>query len=181
MVFSFYPTKPVGGMDGGIIVSDDKEKIDWFRTATHLGVFSSKKSSWERKLDFPGWKMHPNSSQCYVAINNLRKLEEKNNRLNHIKDRYNDELELNNVSNHLYRIDVEDRDRFIKKMNRLGIDTGIHYSAAHTEKAYSRYANKQGSLNKTEEKSKTTVSIPFNEKLKEKDLDFILKAIKANI
>ena len=29
MIFSFYPTKPVGSSDGGIIVSNDFEKIRW--------------------------------------------------------------------------------------------------------------------------------------------------------
>ena len=178
MVFSLYPTKPVGGMDGGIIVSNDKDRIDWFRTATHLGVNSSRESSWNRRLDFPGWKMHPNSSQCYVALNNLRKLDVKNEALDHIKEKYNSAFGINNDSRHLYRIDVDDRDRFTKEMQICGIDTGIHYSAAHKEKAYRPQAI---ILKKTEQKSKTTVSIPFNEKLKEKDTDFIISKIKANI
>ena len=38
MIFSFYPTKPVGGIDGGIIVSNDKLKIDWFRKAVMNGT-----------------------------------------------------------------------------------------------------------------------------------------------
>ena len=180
MVFSFYPTKPVGGMDGGIIVSNDKDRIDWFRAATHLGVVSSRESSWDRKLDFPGWKMHPNSSQCYVAINNLRKLDKKNKILDGIKDKYNSEFGINNTSRHLYRIDVDDRDRFIKKMKRSGIATGIHYSAAHNETAYSEKASVESPLKNTDTKSKTTVSIPFNEKLKEKDTDFIIKKIREN-
>ena len=32
MFFSFYPTKPVGSSDGGIIVSNDKAKIDYLKT-----------------------------------------------------------------------------------------------------------------------------------------------------
>mgnify|MGYP003677397313 CR=1 FL=1 len=31
MFFSFYPTKPVGGLDGGMIVSDDYDKICYFK------------------------------------------------------------------------------------------------------------------------------------------------------
>ena len=33
MFFSFYPTKPVGGLDGGMIVSDDLNKIRYFKEA----------------------------------------------------------------------------------------------------------------------------------------------------
>jgi len=180
MVFSLYPTKPVGGMDGGIIVSDDKERIDWFRTATHLGVTSSRESSWNRRLDFPGWKMHPNSSQCYVALNNLRKLDKKNKTLDSIKDRYNSEFGLTNTSRHLYRIDVEDRDEFQKKIKKFGVDTGIHYNPAHLEKAYDGIKTHRH-LEKTQNKSKTTVSIPFNEALTDEDVDFVISKIKANI
>ena len=33
MIFSFYPTKPLGGSDGGMIVTDDYEKYKWYREA----------------------------------------------------------------------------------------------------------------------------------------------------
>ena len=36
--FSFYPTKPIGGSDGGIIVSNDEEKIKWSKHARNLTI-----------------------------------------------------------------------------------------------------------------------------------------------
>ena len=72
MVFSFYPTKPVGGCDGGMIVSDDKESIDWFKTAVFNGTKPSE-NSWEREVVFPGHKAHINSIQAYIANENLKK------------------------------------------------------------------------------------------------------------
>jgi dTDP-4-amino-4,6-dideoxygalactose transaminase len=181
MVFSLYPTKPVGGMDGGVLVSNDKEKVDWFRTACHLGVSnkSLEDGSWKRTLEFPGFKYHPNSSQCYVALNNLRKLDEKNKKLDIIKQKYNSEFGLNNSSRHLYRIDVEDRERFQKKMADFGIDTGIHYNPAHLEKCFQDTPACE-ILEKTTKKSTTTVSIPFNESLEEEGVDEIIKRIKEN-
>ena len=32
MIFSFYPTKPVGGMDGGMVVSNDKKRHGLFQS-----------------------------------------------------------------------------------------------------------------------------------------------------
>ena len=69
MIFSFYPTKPVGSMDGGIIVSDDYDKIKYYKEATINGM-SFSKNNWERKIKFPGWKMYMNSVQAYVAMEN---------------------------------------------------------------------------------------------------------------
>ena len=38
MIFSFYPTKPLGGSDGGMIVTDDYEKYKWFKEAVLNGM-----------------------------------------------------------------------------------------------------------------------------------------------
>ena len=38
MIFSFYPTKPVSGCDGEIVVSNNKEKMNYFKTMTMNGV-----------------------------------------------------------------------------------------------------------------------------------------------
>ena len=175
MIFSLYPTKPIGGMDGGIIVSNDKSKIDYFRAATHLGVGSVENDSWKRVLNFPGWKMHTNSSQCYVALKNLEKLDEKNDKLDAIRKRYNEAFGIYNSSRHLYRVNVKKRKEFREAMDSEGIQTGIHYGPAHM---YPFYRGFVPDMPKTNSQSKTTVSIPFNENLKAKDVDYIIKRVK---
>ena len=52
-IFSFYPTKPLGGMDGGLVVSDNKLLIDWLRKASRNGT-SPSNNSWDREVHFPG-------------------------------------------------------------------------------------------------------------------------------
>lgn len=175
MIFSLYPTKPIGGMDGGIIVSNDKNKIDYFRAATHLGVSSVDNESWKRTLTFPGWKMHPNSAQCYFALKNLEKLDEKNEKLDIIRKKYNEAFGIYNNSRHLYRVDIKNRKEFRSSLESKGIQTGIHYGPAHMYPFYRSYVL---DMSNTNEKSKTTVSIPFNENLKTKDVDFIIKQVE---
>ena len=175
MIFSLYPTKPVGGMDGGVMVSNDKSKIDYYRAVTHLGVASVNNKSWERRLIFPGWKMHPNSAQCYVALKNLEKLEEKNFRLDEIKEKYNQAFEYKNTSRHLYRINVKDKNEFIANMKSFGIETGFHYGPAHLNPFYN--IESVGSMQRTLRASAKTVSIPFNEKLTNRDVKFIIDKV----
>ena len=175
MIFSFYPTKPIGSLDGGIIVSNDYEKIKWFKAAVMNGMEYAS-NNWERKIIFPGWKMYMSSVQAYVATQNFYKLEEKMERLEQIRQKYNFEFNLSNTSNHLYRIEVDARDTFIKKMNELGITCGVHYAATHLIKPYSKYATQK--LPKSEIADKKTVSIPFNEKLSNDDLNYIISSIK---
>jgi len=180
MIFSLYPTKPVGGIDGGILVSNDIEKINYFRTAMHLGVGSHKigDGSWEKALLLPGWKLHPNSAQCYVASENLKKLDEKYEKIDKIVEKYNDAFGLENKSRHLYRINVDERRSFMAKMKELEIQTGIHYAPAHYYPFYN--IAEATSLDRTVELGKTTVSIPLNETHTEEDVDFIINAIKEN-
>ena len=179
MIFSLYPTKPVGGIDGGIMVSNSLEKIRFFRAAVNLGVGSEMQSgSWKRTLLFPGWKLHPNSLQCYFALKNLEKLDAKNERLDQISAKYNDAFDLSNSSRHLYRIDVEDRERFMKKLDEKSIEPGIHYGAAHIYPFYQ--IKTPENMEQTDNKSRTTVSIPFNESLSDTDVDFIIKTVKES-
>ena len=119
--------------------------------------------------------MHTNSSQCYVALKNLEKLDEKNDKLDIIRKKYNDAFGIYNSSRHLYRIDVEKRREFREAMQSDGIQTGIHYGPAHMYPFYRGFVPAE--MPKTNIKSKTTVSIPFNEKLTNKDVKFIIDKV----
>ena len=175
MIFSFYPTKPIGSSDGGIIVSNDYEKIKWFKEATMNGMTYSR-NNWDRTIKFPGYKMYMNSIQCYIANENLKLLDFKKMKLKKIRNIYNTELGLNNTSDHLYRINVNNQNDFIKKMGGSSIICGVHYNTLHNNKTYSSYVPKT-CKNSTIE-SKHTVSIPFHEKLSEGEINYIINKIK---
>ena len=160
MIFSFYPTKPIGSSDGGIIVSNDFEKIRWFKEATMNGMTYAH-NNWDRTIKFPGYKMYMNSIQCYIANENLKLLDFKKMKLNSIRKKYNKAFGYNNTSDHLYRIEVANRDEFIKNMRGQSIVCGVHYDALHDSPVYGTTdICKNSSII-----SKKTVSIPFHEKL----------------
>tara|TARA_R110002020_G_scaffold37124_4_gene111987 strand:+ start:24809 stop:25726 length:918 start_codon:yes stop_codon:yes gene_type:complete len=174
MIFSFYPTKPVGSIDGGIIVSNDKDKIEWFKKAVLNGT-SKSPDSWERMIHFPGWKSYLSSCQAKIASENLKKLDSKNLRLSEIRDYYNSALGFSNTSSHLYRISSTDRDLFIKEMKSRGIVCGIHYNAMHLNKVY---CNTNIILPKSERVSLETVSIPFHEMLTDSQVEYIIECCR---
>jgi len=184
MFFSFYPTKPVGSSDGGIIVSNDKSKIDYLKTLSFNGM-SFSTNNWERKVIMPGYKFYMNSIQAYIANENLKLLDAKKERLSEIRNIYNKELGYNNTSDHLYRINVDHRDHFIDIMKQAGIVCGIHYDAQHLNQVYAFHSvneygqrsHKRCPLSKLE--STRTVSIPFHEELTESDINYILNTIKS--
>ena len=174
MIFSFYPTKPIGSCDGGMIVSDDYDKIMSLKEMALNGM-SYSDNNWDRKIKFAGYKMYMNSIQCDIALNNFKKYQNKLNILEDIRKTYNNELNCSNTSNHLYRIEIENRDNFISYMKDNGVSCGIHYEALHTHPVYKI---NDDNLPLTESKSKTTVSIPFNELLTNTNVSTIIDLIK---
>ena len=173
MVFSFYPTKPVGSCDGGMIVSNDLEKITRLKEMALNGM-SYAHNNWERKIKFAGYKMYMNSIQCDIALKNFNLYEDKLARLSEIRNIYNEAFGLNNTSNHLYRISVDSREKFIIKLKEHGVSTGIHYDAAHLNPVY-KLDNTIYPL--SEIAAKDTVSIPFHENLTFHEINLILRLI----
>jgi dTDP-4-amino-4,6-dideoxygalactose transaminase len=177
MIFSFYPTKPIGSSDGGIIVSDDYDKIEYIRELTMNGMTYAD-NNWERVQKSIGYKMYLNSIQAYICNENFKKLEIKNKKIQEIRDLYNNSFNLKNTSNHLYRIRVEDNKRFISDAKENGIVCGIHYEAAHLNPVFNSTNLK---LEKSEIEAKRTVSIPLHENLSKEDVDKIINYAKNKI
>ena len=178
MIFSFYPTKPLGGCDGGMIVTDDYEKYKWFKEAVLNGTIYSD-DSWGRDISFPGYKMYMNSIQAKILLNNFKFFHKKMRVLNNLVDIYNRELGYKNSSKHLYRVEVLDNKKFIQAMKNVGIICGIHYSALHKNPIYND--GNEFDCPKSEKLEKRTVSLPMNEKLSFYELEYIIDKVKKNV
>ena len=173
MIFSFYPTKPVGGLDGGIIVSNDKDKIDYFKHKSFNGM-NFAENNWDRKQISVGWKMYLNSVQAYVALQNLRKLSDKKKRLSEIRDRYNFAFDINNTSDHLYRVSIGGRNEARSYLKKNGITTGIHYKCLHQHPLFFREGVE---LRNSEKEQEQTLSLPFHECLSDADVQKVIENI----
>jgi dTDP-4-amino-4,6-dideoxygalactose transaminase len=178
MIFSFYPTKPLGGSDGGMIVTDDYEKYKWFKEAILNGTTFAN-NNWERTISFPGYKMYMNSIQAQILLNNFKYFEKKMRVLKLLTNTYNRELGYENSSKHLYRIEVLDNQKFIENMKRVGIVCGVHYSALHLNKIYNNGI--KYNCPKSEKIQKRTVSLPMNEKLSFFEMEYIIDKVKEFI
>ena len=178
MIFSFYPTKPLGGCDGGMIVTDDYKKYRWFKEAVLNGM-SYAENNWERSISFPGYKMYMNSIQAKILMKNFESYDKKMRMLGNLVDIYNRELGYENSSKHLYRIEVLDNERFIQNMKNAGIVCGNHYPALHLNPVYNE--GKELDCPKSEKLEKRTVSLPMNEKLSFYQTEYIIDKVKENL
>ena len=176
MVFSFYPTKPVGGCDGGMIVSNDYDKILVLRILSMNGT-NSGTSGLVRDIQCVGWKCYMNSIQAAIALKSLCTLEARKIRLSEIRTRYNEAFNIDNSSDHLYRISVKNNLKFIAVMAEYGITCGLHYPAYH---AHPVYAQRFYDLPASEWAAQTTVSIPFHVMLIESDIMHIIENVRQH-
>jgi dTDP-4-amino-4,6-dideoxygalactose transaminase len=173
MIFSFYPTKPIGGIDGGMIVSNDKNKIEHIREMTLNGMVQCVKDR-SKIIKFPGYKMYMNSVQAQIILNNFNKYHTKLEKIEKVRETYNEAFGLKNSSYHLYRINVENRDNLIKYLNDQNIICGVHYEALHKHTVY-KLSNEV--LPNTDKVEKTTISIPFHEKLNASQINLVIEKI----
>ncbi len=178
MIFSFYPTKPVGSIDGGMIVSNDEEKIRRLKILTRYGT-NFEDNSWERKFVLPGWKMYMNSVQAWVALENFKKLDAKAKRFDEIRNHYNNAFKLSNKSRHLYRLRTDDREDFMNRLKEKGIQCGIHYRSVHDVECYS--PSEEVELPRSIVESNSTVSIPYHEMMTDKEVETVIKEVKNAI
>ena len=177
MIFSHYPTKPLGGADGGIVVTDDYKKHKWMKEAVLNGMTYAD-NNWERGISFPGYKFYMSSIQAKIIMDNFKNFDKKMRSLGNLVDIYNKEFGYENTSKHLYRIEVIDNEKFIENMKRDGIICGIHYPALHQNPIYGKKITK---LSKSEKSQKRTVSLPMNEKLSFNETEYIIDKVKENM
>ena len=175
MIFSHYPTKPLGGADGGVIVTDDYKKYKWFKQAVLNGTTFAN-NNWERGISFPGYKFYMSSIQAKIIINNFEHYDSKIKALNNLVDIYNRELGYENTSKHLYTIEVLENEKFINNMKNVGIICGIHYPALHLNPIYNN--GTKFDCPKSEKLQKRTVSLPMNERLSFNELEYIIDKVK---
>lgn len=178
LIFSNYPTKPLGGLSGGIVVSDNKEKIEWIRQASRFGE-DFHTDSWKGKSNFKGYQMFMNSVEAYFVNEAFKEYPEKIKRLEYVRNKYREELGdyvVTGDSNHLFRIYVKDNLKFMRHMMDNKVIVGIHYHPAHLNQVYN-YGKAWPCIN-SEYAGKTVASIPFHDGLTDSEIKQVIKLIK---
>lgn len=173
LVFSFYPTKPLSSLDGGIVVSNNKEKIDDLKSLSFYGM-EYHEDSWSRKQIQVGYKAYLSTMQATIAHRNLQNLDKKYEIIDSTRDQYNKEFDLNNTSRHLYRIEVDDNKKAISYFKEKGIICGVHYAPLHTSPVFSTGQD----LPSVVDASEKTLSIPLHHKLTSSDVSYIIESVK---
>lgn len=183
-VFSFYPTKPLGGYgDGGLVTTNDPEldaKLRSLRFYGMKGVYNSEEAGYNSRLD----EVH-----AEILRLKLRRLDQYIARRRHLADRYFNILACTSLglpeiypgNEHVFYIFVvrhPDRDRIIAELRKRDIIVNISYPwPIHTMKGFSNLGGKEGDLPQTEAAAKVIFSLPMYPSLTEAKQDATCRAL----
>lgn len=177
--FSFYPTKSIGSADGGAIATNNDEFAQWARSISCYGRNQSAKyqNSWEYDIEIFGYKRHYTNLQSVICMEQLKRLPETDIKRRAVRDAYNRAFGLDNVSVYLYRIDIQERDKFIEFMKMNGVECGVHFKPLHMMKAFQNIEFPIGRED-VERKYSTTCSLPLFDLMTEDQVNHVINCVK---
>lgn len=159
-IFSFHAIKNMTCAEGGLVVTDDEQLAQRIRSLKFhgLGVDAYDRQTHGRapqaEVISPGYKYNLADINAALALVQLGKLSEANQRRTEIAERYLRELSDTPFQPltvpawphvhawHLFIIRVDEtrcgltRDALMEALKAQGIGTGLHFRAAHTQKYY---------------------------------------------
>ena len=200
-IVSFHARTNMTCAEGGLIVTDDDELASRIRSLKFhgLGVDAYDRQTHGRapqaEVITPGFKYNLADINAALALVQLEKLSHANQRRTEIAQRYLRELADTSFKPlsvpawehqhawHLFIIRVDEaacgisRDALMEKLKAMGIGTGLHFRAAHTQKYY-RERFPEVSLPNTEWNSARICSLPLFPDMTDDDVTRVISALR---
>lgn len=184
--YSFYATKNMSTVQGGMIALNNEEQYKWLKAARDHGISKGTLERYTQKtptysIDFIGYRMKPDDLRAVIGLEQLKKLPEMTARRNEIVARYNKNLGLSRTGNHLYPILVRDREKFFNAMEVAEIQCSVHFLPLHKMPAFQKYA--QGvNLPNTDYLGERLVSLPLFPQMTDEEVDYVSqKVLETNL
>lgn len=187
-IFSFYPTKNLGGIgDGGMVVTNDGSLATAVRRLRQYGWDTPQSSL------VPGWNSRLDPIQAAVLAAKLPHLDEANDARRRLAARYDEQLSGlplrlparhpdTHAVYHLYVVEAEDavtRDALGSHLLKSGIAAGIHYpTPVHQQPAYAGRL-RCGPLAVSERLAATVLSLPLYPELTGAEQDQVIAAVRT--
>ncbi|MCV0411888.1 DegT/DnrJ/EryC1/StrS family aminotransferase [Nitrosarchaeum sp.] len=199
--FSFYPTKNITTVEGGMIITNSKKIADSIRILRNHGITKTleeryhKGKPWEYDVKIPGYNYRLDEIRSALGISQLQNLQRLNNlrkkavthynlNLNKIKGVKISKLSKGNVdSYHLYIVQITNeygisRDELFRKLLKEGIRTSVHYKPVHKFSAFKKIGKTYDELRNSKLLYERIISLPLYPQITKEELDFVINCIK---
>ncbi len=195
--FSFWATKNITTGEGGAIITDNLRLVQRLRAIIAHGVPSStldrehQLKPWLREAILPGFNFRLSNLAAAVGVAQFKKINQLNQKRSRLAGRLTQRLRpLASVipllpvkeAGHVYqmypvRLVGIDRTKFIAKLQRVGIQTSVHFDPpVHRQKFYRQFADRP--LPMTDKLAQTEVTLPLYPDMNFGQIDILAKAVK---
>ena len=201
--FSFYPTKNITTLEGGMVITNSKKISEAIKALRNHGITKSyrdrftKGKPWEYDVITPGYNCRLDEIRSALGINQLKRITKNNLRRKKVVLYYNSKLKNNESviipkilkeeahACHLYILRIKkdgkfSRDYLFQKLLKNGIRSSVHYKPLHRFSAYKKYAKIYDTLTNSNKLYQEIISLPLYPQMLQKEQDLVLKNLENN-
>ncbi|MBI5055559.1 MAG: DegT/DnrJ/EryC1/StrS family aminotransferase [Nitrospirae bacterium] len=183
-IFSFFPSKNLGGFgDGGMVSTNDDEIAGLVRMLLKHGGKD------KYNVDYVGYNARLDTLQAAVLLSKIKYLDEFNRRRRNIAEIYTSSLTglaglilPGNKAGHVYHqytVRASRRMELQAYLKGMGISTMIYYPfPLHRMKVFEGRMNIPGALTNAERAAEEVFSLPIGPLQKDEDTKYVIDAIK---
>jgi perosamine synthetase len=201
--FSFYPTKIITTIEGGMATTQDKEIANKMLILKEHGMTKAafareNKANWYYDVVDLGYNYRMNEVQAALGIAQLERMDNINEKRIEAAKYYTKrlsevegivtpyEMEDRTHLYHLYVIRVLkekfgiDRNELFNNLSASGIGTSVHYTPLHMLTFYKNLGYSKQNFPVANRVSKEILSLPLFPTISKSQIDFVVKEITAN-
>ena len=198
--FSFYPTKNITTIEGGMAITNSEKIAEYIRVARNHGINRnlmqrySKRKPWEYDVKEVGYNFRLDEIRSALGLSQLKRIGRINKERRQIYEFYNMHLRkitgialpsdsnTETNSHHLYIIKVTEnckitRDEMYEGLLKNGIQTTIHYKPLNHFTVLKKESSKSSFPN-SEILYKQCLSLPFYPGISKRQLEYVIDVIR---
>ena len=198
--FSFYPTKNITTIEGGMVITNSRKIAEYVKVARNHGLTKSliqrysHGKPWDYDVTEPGYNFRLDEIRSSLGLSQLKRIQKLNSMRKRAYDYYNAKLsKINGVitpqlpnkgesAYHLYMVRIQNqygisRDELFKKLLKRGVSTSVHYKPLHQFTAFRKLKNPARDLRNTIELYSEIISLPFYPNISKREQDLVIKYI----
>lgn len=200
--FSFYPTKNITTIEGGMIITSSKKTEEYLKASRNHGITKSlverysNGMPWDYDVVEPGYNYRLDEVRSALGISQLKQIKKLNMLRRRAFEYYNKKLSdekgilVPKLSKHeehachLYIIRIQEeygisRDQLFKKLLSLGIRTSVHYKPLHEFTILKKRGKIIDSIKNAQNIYREIISLPLYPSISAKEQNYVIEGIKT--
>ncbi len=198
--FSFYPTKNITTIEGGMVITNSKDVAKYVMTARNHGLTKtltqrySHGKPWDYDMEESGYNYRLDEIRSALGLSQLKRIKKLNALRKKAFEYYNKKLKdvrylITPTSSpnedhayHLYILRVKNnskvsRDELFRKLLQYGVRTSVHYKPLHMFTAFKKFNGHNNDLKNSEQLYREIISLPFYPDMSKKQQDYVIDCI----